>query len=562
MKTKKIAGIVIAVLAVLTGGFFGIRHVRNSNRKAPVVPVSMLSQQYYEEGSTAYGNVYDADSQNIYLEPTAIVEQIYVSEGQQVHKGDPLIAFDQTSQQLTYEIKALEVESLRNQLAEAQNDLIRLQNARPAPVPVIEPEPVPEPEPSDEPEPSSKPEPTPTPEPTPAPTPAPIEEELKGEAWTALKRLDQNYETDDGVLHYLLTEDGLLYGSFFNELKTQPAGTLAVLEVRQGNTKDGALMSAWTINSGFIMADYDDAECWFIMSHDKVNTSLSVIEKDSKLSAMEGSGWSAPTAPQASIPAEQGSTPSASTPENYDGMYTREELAEMIRQKKIDIRDLDLQVRRAALALKMMKDDMSDGILYASKDGVVKMLGDPDNRPQDGSPFMVVASGSGLTIRASVSELLLDKVRPGTPVNVTSYETGEVFPATVQSVDVYPTQSNMYGGGNPNVSYYDFYVYSEEAPSIPPYAYLEVAFGAGEASSRITLENAFIRSDANGSYVMKDEDGKLKKQYVKTGKTFYGYATEIVEGLSEEDMITFPYGDGGVEGAASEVSDDVGVFYR
>jgi hypothetical protein len=55
---------------------------------------------------------------------------------------------------------------------------------------------------------------------------------------------------------------------------------------------------------------------------------------------------------------------------------------------------------------------------------------------------------------------------------------------------------------------------------------------------------------------------KLKKQYVKTGRSFYGYATEILEGLSVEDAITFPYGDGAVEGTSVEITDDMGVFYQ
>ena len=41
----------------------------------------------------------------------------------------------------------------------------------------------------------------------------------------------------------------------------------------------------------------------------------------------------------------------------------------------------------------------------------------------------------------------------------------------------------------------------------------------------------------------------LKKQYVVTGRTVYGSAVEIKSGLTEEDMIAFPYGKDVVEGA-------------
>jgi hypothetical protein len=72
----------------------------------------------------------------------------------------------------------------------------------------------------------------------------------------------------------------------------------------------------------------------------------------------------------------------------------------------------------------------------------------------------------------------------------------------------------------------------------------------------------FIRQDSGGSYIMKDENGRLKMQYVKTGKTYYGYATEIKEGVTMDDSITFPYGDGGQEGAAAEMADSPEVFWQ
>ena len=554
MKNKKMIGIIMAVLAALTGGFFGIKAYRDSSRKAQVVPVSMLNQQYYSEGETMYGNVYDADTQNIYLQPTSIIERIYVSEGQEVSKGDPLISFDKTSQQLSMEIKQLEVESLRNQLAQARRDLVLLQSARPYVEPEPEPEPIiPEPEP--------EPEQTGEPEPTSEPLPEPIDEEQREEAWTALKRLDQNYETDDGMLHFLVTEDGLLYGSFLNELKKAQAGTMAVVEVREGNTKEGVLISAWTFNSSYIKTDYDDRDCWFVLTHDKAFGSGSAMIPTGP--GIDQNSTVAPGIWQPDQPGNGGNGNGAdSSPDSYDGMYTKEELARMIADKQNEIRDLDLSIRKAQLELKVMKEQMSDGVLYANKNGVVKVVGDPASPPQDGSPFMTVTAGSGLTVRSSVSELVLDKIKIGLPVTVTSYETGEVFEAKVKSVDVYPSANNMYGGGNPNASYYDFYVYADDAPNLPAYAWLEVRLEGGEASSGITLENAFIRSDAQGSYVMKEENGKLKKQYVRTGRSFYGYATEITEGLSMEDAITFPYGDGAKEGTSAEMSEDMGVFWQ
>lgn len=550
MKNKK--GIIAAVILALTagGGFFGLKAYNRASQRASVVPVEMLNSMYYEEGMSMYGTIYDSDSQNVYLSPTSIISKIHVSEGQQVAKGDPLISFDMTSQQLTLEMKQLAVEKLQNELAEARNELILLQNAKP----YVEPAPEPEPE--------ILPDPEPEPEPSEEPGPVIPEGQKDGEAWTVLRHMDQNLddacpEYPAAVYHYLLTQDGILCGSFFNELKAMEEPTQAVLEVREGNTHDGALITAWLISSRYITVDYSDDDCWYIMSHDAANGSGAAV--------IDGGypGWNpGGQNGQAVTPEGPGTPGTSSKPASYDGMYTKEELAEMIKSQRQTIRDLDLQLRRAQLDLKIMKDEMSDGTVYARKDGVVRTLGDPSAPPQDGSPFMTVASGSGITIRAAVSELMLDQIKIGLPVTVTSFDTGDVFEAKVRSVDIYPTSSNM-GGGNPNASYYDFYVYSEEAPSLPAYSYLQLTTGAPDSSAdRIVLENMFIRNDSGGSYVMKDEDGRLKKQYVKTGKTYYGYATEIKEGLSIDDSITFPYGPGGTEGTVTEMAEGPEVFWQ
>lgn len=59
-------------------------------------------------------------------------------------------------------------------------------------------------------------------------------------------------------------------------------------------------------------------------------------------------------------------------------------------------------------------------------------------------------------------------------------------------------------------------------------------------------------------YVMKaDENNRLKKQYVKTGRIIYGSQIEIKSGLSESDKICFPYGKNIKEGIKTKDSDEV-----
>ena len=95
---------------------------------------------------------------------------------------------------------------------------------------------------------------------------------------------------------------------------------------------------------------------------------------------------------------------------------------------------------------------------------------------------------------------------------------------------------------------------------------VKIALAGNPNSGKTTLFNNLTGSNQFvGNWpgvTVEKKEGKLKKQYVKTGRSFYGYATEILEGLSVEDAITFPYGDGAVEGASVEITDDMGVFYQ
>ena len=64
-----------------------------------------------------------------------------------------------------------------------------------------------------------------------------------------------------------------------------------------------------------------------------------------------------------------------------------------------------------------------------------------------------------------------------------------------------------------------------------------------------------MRSEDGKSYCMiADENNRLKKQYVVTGRTVYGSAVEIKSGLTEDDRIAFPYGKNAVEALPSRTN--------
>ena len=56
------------------------------------------------------------------------------------------------------------------------------------------------------------------------------------------------------------------------------------------------------------------------------------------------------------------------------------------------------------------------------------------------------------------------------------------------------------------------------------------------------------------------KDGKLEQRWVTTGKSLWGNYTEILDGLTAEDLIAFPYGKNGGPGAAA-VEGDISDLY-
>lgn len=244
-------------------------------------------------------------------------------------------------------------------------------------------------------------------------------------------------------------------------------------------------------------------------------------------------------------------TPVISEDDEDAAGYTFEVWVERVNTLDYQVKAQEIRVRQKKLELETMQKSASDGVVYAEVDGEVKSLGDPKNPLKNGKPFMVVSGDEGLYVSGTISELSLDNVTVGTVITANSWESGMSFEATITEISDIPTSSNSWGDGNPNVSYYGFTAYIEDSTGLRNGEYLDLQISTGTANQGgIFIEKAYVREENGRPYCMiADENGRLKKQYVATGRTVYGSAVEIKSGLSEEDLIAFPYGKDVVEGA-------------
>ena len=74
-----------------------------------------------------------------------------------------------------------------------------------------------------------------------------------------------------------------------------------------------------------------------------------------------------------------------------------------------------------------------------------------------------------------------------------------------------------------------------------------------DSQGSLYLQNAFIRSENGIQYVyVRGENGLLEKRQIRTGGTLWGEYTRILDGITAEDYLAFPYGKTIREGAATQ----------
>ena len=514
MKKKKIMKrvLVIAIVAAVAGAGIGAGiYVQRAKMTAEVESVANLNSGYWGDEINSSGMVTNDYSQSVEISKDDEIKEVYVEEGQQVQKGDKLLALDTTVASLNLQGKQLEVENLKNQIVIAQNELKKLKNTKP----YVEPSAPVTPQPSQ-----------------------PQIQEMSGDAynyiaWTAVPYNQNEADgSEENPYRYLCSENAYVTGSFFSQLSE--AGLHVVFEIRENNSVSGELISEWVVDGSQIVVPEDDTR-WSVA--DKTQMSDDIDASDADTGAV---------------------TDESETTE--DSGYTQSELNDMIAEQEKKIKDLDLDKRKAELEVEKLKSQSTDGIIYATVTGVVKNLQDKDNLTDDGTPFMEVAGSEGLYVTGGISELLLDQVKPGQMITVSSWESGTSCDAEITEIKNYPSSDvSSYGEGNRNVSYYPFVAYIEDSTGLRngEYVDLNMTVSGDEDGSSIYISRGYVRTENGRSYVLKaDENDRLAKQYVKTGRIIYGDTIEIKSGLTEDDRIAFPYGKTAKEGIRVIDSDD------
>ena len=630
-KVKKIlAGVLVVVIAGsgITAGLMQLK--KNSQKTVAVTPVSGLLQEFYTPSTTLDGTITSSATQTVNGDKDLIIDQIYVTKGDAVKKGDPLVSFDTTLVEMELNIAKLKKQKLEQDLNKAVNRLNSLQNGGP----VEETDAGTDADnlnsktgrtDNDTGDDDMKPDDTlssatdmsgnylaaamhpfllsaftdgdavdnagsdnsssksdlpgddastdtgntggssggtsadndipvysdpsangfsdgekddfnsgknDTPELSPTPTPTLDDHTTYFDPY--YRKGDPNITDGDEPFYQKLDADSVPFtgsgteddpyvylcssakekvtvmGSFFNKLAGySPDGTKVV--------NQGGYWYRLEFHQNDTIADYDDLKT-SCTGYYLVNGSL--LEKPV-----------------------------------YEFAEVEFTLADADKYQKSKIASLKLDLQESDIKISQLEKKANKKLITAKLDGTVTYVGDSGSgETTDGKALIKIKSSDGFYVVGSVSELMLDDFKEGTKLNCTSYTSGS-FEADVMDVSEYPVTGNsFYGSSNPNVSYYAFTaVVSDKTLQLEDQDWVTVNYEASAAENIMVIQKAFVRNDNNKNYVYKDDNGILKKQEISVGAAVdSGYSVIVKGGLSEDDLIAFPYGKDVKEGAKTK----------
>ena len=541
-KSKKGRWIIVSVCAALVvaaglGGWYFLGH--RSSEPINAYPFMYLGMtEYWGDSQESYGPVTTDKMQTIFISDTQTVTEILVSEGDAVKKGDLLMTFDTTLSDLALERERLKVEKLKLQLQDAQKQLNQIKAMKPMVIPT-ETEP---------------------------------EEENLGAAIGDLYQISKQSAYDGSSKDKALIcwiagttaiDDNLLetlrqraeeFQQSNAEAKAENNATEETTETTEATepvpTEPVSVSSFYVV---FKVTKNDRA-----LGHNLVWQGMRVtkVSDEFAMTLFDASAVTDHMAAQSAAAVEK--------PEiDFGSGYTAAQIAQMRSEQEKTIKDLNFQIRMAEAEYKIKLTEASDGKVYAQIDGIVMNLLSEDEARQMGQPLMKVSGGGGFYVEGYISELEKNNVKVGQEVTVNDWNTGMIYTGTIQAVGDFPAANGSWNGmGNPNASYYPFKVYVDESADLQEGRYVSVMYSSAEAQNGLYLENFMVRTEQGRSYLyVLGEDGRLEKRYVTTGKSLWGSYTEILDGLTAEDYLAFPYGKNVRDGAQAVACEDLSQLY-
>ena len=543
-KTLIVAACVAAGCGAVWGGLTIARNAQRGDVNVYAVGDFAMTD-YWGDSSNTSGMVTTDKLQKIYISQSQTVTKVWVKEGDEVRKGEPLVSYDSTLTEATVEKAKVAYDRAVANLEAAKGQLELLKKAEnkeqlEAELAKLEKQLAELKEKYDK---------------------DPSHPYDANEAVTEKELLPTVTVKDDNgnsrIVHYyawtansVLSAEHLLETTFGVRLraneKTPEVVTNIVLVKRAGDKVGGGVEASWGVR---VTEKYEKTGTG--ADEYKVSQDVKLV---TDLPAYEDKGRTYEDSEEITKLEKK----IAYAQELAAASMSREELNKAVAAKTQEIKETEISNKLAKLDLDKKLRELGDGNVYAEFSGTVKTVRDATEAYNNSEAVVELSGGGGYYVSGTLSEMDLGSVKVGDTVQISSWRTGAFCEGKIVSIDDYPTQnSNNWGDGNRNASYYPFKIFVEEDANLEPNDYVDIQYqkvsSQQQTGSSLYLQSMFIREDNGKSYVMvRNEDGRLEQRWVQTGRDLWGSYTQIRGGLTIDDYVAFPYGRDVVEGAQTK----------
>lgn len=566
----------VVVVGGVTGGAMFYRANQSKKHKVEVIPVSNIMEQYWGDEIYMDGIVSASNNHSVILSNDQLVERVLVKEGDIVKKGTPLLDYDMMAVELEVAQKKTSLALAEDHVRQAERELEKLKNLRPSEeMPDFDDDFF---EPDDFGEPDM---------------PSNILSEVKDVSEAAAGDGSSN-----SPYQFACSESTVVRTSVLEQISNTNSRAVFVVYDETGYAVYAWIISAdslsgipfadWTLGEHITLTedggvqisgngtwygivqvggsfDYDPAgintdEPTEPPTEETTEPSTDNTENTENTDNTDETSPDDLIQPVAFINPLSEIKPLASKNESEDYMYSRSELQYKISQQELEIHSMEIEVKKAKIEYDAALEKQKNPQELSKIDGVVSKVAKSVEELEINEPYIVVRGEGSVMIQGNASEMYLDEIKPGTIINVSSWDTGEMVSARVTEVGNVPTSydgSQDYGQ-NPNSSLYPFRAIVEDECDLTVGNYISITFSGEVSNNNFYIPLSYVRQEDGQYYVMKEsKDGKLEKQIIQTGKIIYGgYSIEVISGLSESDHICFPYGKYVTEGAVVKKKND------
>lgn len=576
-KKLAIGGAIAAALAIGGGVWYYLGHTNTD--PVYVYQFDFIGMtEYWGDTRESYGPVSTDRIQTVFLSDTQTVNEVLVSEGDTVKKGDLLMTFDTTLSALAVEKKRLEVERAKLQLEDAEARLAEINNMRP----------MQEGSPDIPYDPGDDDRLVTAYDLFPSLSPYPRTYDYDGSsAETAIicwmqpgTVVTNNLLTAAAQRALELQQANIQYGqsqaSDFpeeEEIEEEPSfpETYPEYSEPEWSEPDGPEPEDPTVPTSPTMPDDPELP-------DILNDFYVVFKSTSdNYSRGDKTVWQGMHIYRAgghynfsfcdSMIEDYSMKPAEEDDDDYYFDYgsgmTAAQISKLRNEQQKKIKELQLKLKMTDAEYKIMVTELSDGNIYAETDGKIISVLSEDEAKMNQQPVLKVSGGGGFIVEGTLSELERDSVSIGQEVTIQDWQSGMSYTGSITAIRDFPSgQQGYYGEGNPNASRYPFVAFVDDSADLREGSYVSVQYSASDTENGLYVQKPFVRTEQGVSYVLVlGENGKLEKRIVTTGKSLWGSYIEVTSGMTVDDQLAFPYGKN-VKPGAKAVPGDLSNLYE